>query len=73
MMAFKLFAPWEFFHAFLSSADFFKINFLKKIFQEYHLSVQIACKSYPQTTLGEKELKERKRLFFYPFIHWRTE
>ena len=33
-------AKWVIFHAFLSSAEFFKINFLKKIFQEYHLSVK---------------------------------
>ena len=27
-------------HAFLSSADFFKSNFLKKFFQEYHEETQ---------------------------------
>ena len=36
----ELFAPWVIFHAFLSSADFFKINFFKKFFQEYHQSVK---------------------------------
>ena len=32
----KLFACWEIFHQFLSSADFFKINFFKKFFHENH-------------------------------------
>ena len=36
---------------------FFKINFLEKLFQEYHLSVkqiwvQSACKGYEQTTMS---------------------
>ena len=36
-----LFAPWEIFNAFMSSAVFFfKINFFVKSFQEYHLSVK---------------------------------
>ena len=60
---------------FFSSADFFNINFFKKLFQENHLSVkqrwiqirpdvllgliwvQIVCKSYQQTTLGDKRVK----------------
>ena len=35
----KLFASWVIYHAFLSSADYFKINFFKKFSQEYHQSV----------------------------------
>ena len=31
---------WVIFHAFLSSTDFSKINFLKKYFQEYHQNVK---------------------------------
>ena len=27
--------PWEIFHAFMSSADFFKLNFFEKFFQEF--------------------------------------
>ena len=34
------FAYWVILHAFLSSADFFKINFFKKFFQEYHQNVK---------------------------------
>ena len=53
--------------AFLS-VDFFKSNFFEKLFQEYDQSVkqfesrtgliwvQTVCKSYQQTTLGDKEL-----------------
>ena len=38
---------WKFF-MFLSSADFFKINFFEKIFQEYHQSVkQFGSRSGP--------------------------
>ena len=36
----NLIAYWVIFHAFLSSADFFQINFLKKFFQEYHQNVK---------------------------------
>ena len=32
-------ASWVIFRAFLTSADFFKINFFEKFFQEYHQSV----------------------------------
>ena len=32
----ELFAAWVIFHPFLSSADFFKINFFEKFFQKYH-------------------------------------
>ena len=32
--------PGKFFHAFLLSADFFKITFFEKFFQEYHQSVK---------------------------------
>ena len=35
-----LFAYWVFFHDFLSSADFFKINFFEKFFQEHFQSVK---------------------------------
>ena len=58
-----------FFHAILSSADFFlKINVLKNFFQEYHQNVkqfgplsgliwvQTVCKGYQQTALVDKEL-----------------
>ena len=34
-------APWVIVHAFLSSADFFKIYFFKKFFQEYYQSVKL--------------------------------
>ena len=59
-------------HAFCRLLIFFKIYFLKKFFQEYHLSVrldpdqarhfsaliwvQTVCKSYQQSTLGDKGL-----------------
>ena len=36
----ELFASWVIFQAFLSYADFFKINFLEKFFQEYHQSAK---------------------------------
>ena len=45
---------------------FLKINFFEKLFQEYYQSVnvlsgliwlQTVCKSYQQTTLGDKELE----------------
>ena len=44
-----LFSPWEIFHAFLSSADFFQNQFFfEKFFQEYHQSVkQIESRSGP--------------------------
>ena len=58
-------------HAFMLSADFFKIIFFEKFFQEYHQSqtvwiqirtdkiwVQAVCKSYQQTTLEGKVLIE---------------
>ena len=39
---------WEILHAFLMSADFFKINFFEKFFQEYHQNVkQIGSRSGP--------------------------
>ena len=39
---------WEIFHAFMSSADFFKINFWGNFFQEYHQSVkQFGSRSGP--------------------------
>ena len=60
--------------AFLSSADFFfKINFLKRIFQKYHqivkqfrpdrpssglIWVQTVCRGYQQTTLVDKEFND---------------
>ena len=62
-----LFAPWEIFPPFLSSADFFQNRLLKKLFQEYYQSVkqlrsrsgliwvQTVCKGYQQKTLGGKE------------------
>ena len=53
-------------HFFLSSANFFQINFFKKFFQEYNqcqnimvsdqIWVQTFCKSYQQTTLVGREL-----------------
>ena len=67
-------APWGIFHAFLSSADFFQINFFEKKILDYHQSIKLKwiqirpgillgliwnqtfCKSYQQTTLGDKEL-----------------
>ena len=39
IVALKLFATWEFFPAFLSSADFFKIKFFEKFFQEHDQNV----------------------------------
>ena len=43
-----IFDPWEIFHSFLSSAAFFQINFFKKLFLEYHLSVkQFGSRSGP--------------------------
>ena len=42
----KCFANRVIFHAFLSSTDFFKINFFENFFQEYHQSVkQFGCRS----------------------------
>ena len=43
-----MFAPWEIF------SHFFVVNFLKKLFQEYHQSVKqfgskLFCKGYQQT------------------------
>ena len=32
----QLFYPWEIFHAFLSSADFFQNEILEKFFLKYH-------------------------------------
>ena len=65
---------------FLSSADFFsRSTFPKKIFQEYHQSVnsdqarhfvglnwvQIVCKVYRQTTLERKDLI-KESIYAYP-------
>ena len=58
----------KFFMPFCCLLIFFKITFFEKVFQEYHLSVkqiesksgliwvQSVCKSYQQTTQGDKEL-----------------
>ena len=45
----ELYVPWEIFHDFLLSADFFQNQFFsKKFFQKYHLSVkQIGSRSGP--------------------------
>ena len=58
----------SFFMGFFTFPDFFyKIIFFEKFFQEYYQSVnvlsgliwvQTVCKSYQQTTLGDKELKD---------------
>ena len=59
---------WVIFHFFLHFLIFFfRINFFEKFFQEHYQSVnvlsglilvQTVCKSYQQTTLGDKELKD---------------
>ena len=40
--------PWGLFHAFLSSADFFKINYFEKIFQE---SIRVSNRLDPDQAL----------------------
>ena len=36
----ELFASWVIFYVFMSSAEFFKINFFEKFFQEYHQRIK---------------------------------
>ena len=76
------FATWEIFQAFLSSAVcflFFKINFCKKFFQQYHLSlkhngsrldflsgliwVQSVCKGHQQTIVARVNKKPPMHFF----------
>ena len=53
---FELFANWVIFHAFCRLLIVFKINFLGKVFQEYHRSVkqfEYVCKGYLHSKRAE--------------------
>ena len=59
------FVPWEIFHAFLLSADFFQNQLFRKKFLGIPsdilsglIWIQTVCKSYQQMTLVGKELKD---------------
>ena len=74
-----LFPPFEMFHAFLSSADFFsKSTLFEKFFQEYHLCVkthwiqiwvQSVFKGYEMMTLAGNELKLHTFVFNLINVH----
>ena len=85
MNIYDIFASWVIFHAFLSSADFFQNQLVRKILSGIPSECQIVwiqirpdillgliwvqsiCKSYQQTTLGDKELNTQSHssMFFH--------